>query len=541
MFMTEYISMDDINDFLQDKFMSYKMDSSMGFADKWPNIITRFNPTTHTFKSIGAVMSVASQMSNRLGFTVHKVNESTDISPSHPHYNSVTRQKQDIIRQIKESFAQVDRAISDTELLEHDLRKYKEILSYFHEGDEHSLKAMFIDQVDIHTGEGISMRSIAPRWPTIIADFMALDPEKDVTVEGIQEKVKISKAEAVILTTKIKLYNKWKDFFKGALTTRYERIKQRAVARKKSIEEYGNWARPLIRRAQQMREVEDHTLIMQAVIPTGIGTPVSIQMLEYWGWTKLEGTEQVEMHRAPRETYTSEGEKRFVVEPYDEVVRAFIPEIEKKHKIKVTPEIILKARKKLFDEGSPGSLWYAFIRIPVDIATYLLPDGSMFEDTDFNPLEGRIVTQNVMLIKMIELVIEELRFNTYIDEMLGQDVMETQHIIEEGDKKFEIKSPVNLKKLLEKDFPEFYGGKKEEDSTDTVKSLKDIASSIKKPLTSAQKWINDIFGIKLAFFKRGHYDPDYNDSMAYRYGRPFFRTMWNTEIFGLLKSKFGAI
>jgi len=536
MFMAKYISMDEIDKFLLDNFMSYSMDSSRGFAGKWPNIITRFNPTTHQFKSIGAVISVTSQMKNRLGFTVHKVDEITDISPSHPHYNSVTRQKQDIIRQIKESFAQVDRAISDTELLEHDLRKYKEILSYFHEGDEHSLKAMFIDQVDIHTGEGISMRSIAPRWPTIIADFMALDPEKDVTVDDVQNKVKISKAEAVILTTKIKLYNKWRDFFKGAVTTRYGRIKQRAVARRKSIEEYGNWARPLIRRAQQMREVDDHSLIMQAVIPTGIGTPVSIQALEYWGWTKLEGTEQVEMHRAPRETYTAGDQPRFVVEPYDEVVRAFIPKIEKKHGIKVTPKIILDARKKLFSEGSPGSLWYAFIRIPVDIATYLLPDGSMFEDTDFNPLEGRIVTQNVMLIKMIELVIEELRFNTYIDEMLGQQVM-----LPPKEDEPEIKSPVDLKTLLEKDFPDFYGGKKEEDSADTKKSIKDIGSSIKKPLVSAQKWINDIFGIKLAFFKRGHYDPDYNDSMAYRYGRPFFRTMWNTEIFGVLKSKFGAI
>jgi hypothetical protein len=31
--------------------------------------------------------------------------------------------------------------------MNHDIRKYKEILAYFNEKDEHSLKAMFIDQV----------------------------------------------------------------------------------------------------------------------------------------------------------------------------------------------------------------------------------------------------------------------------------------------------------------------------------------------------------------------------------------------------------
>jgi len=68
---------------------------------------------------------------------------------------------------------------------------------------------MFIDQVDINLPEGVSMRSIAPRWPTIIADFQQLSDEEDTT-EKIKKKIDVSKAEAVILATKVRLFKKWK-------------------------------------------------------------------------------------------------------------------------------------------------------------------------------------------------------------------------------------------------------------------------------------------------------------------------------------------
>ena len=224
-----YLSIDWIKEHIP---KTHEFDMSMGFVDKLRNCTFRYNPTITRGTTFTVMTYLVNTMSNRWEFNVQKVDEWFEVSTSHPYYQSITKQKYDLIREIKEGLAHVDRAISDVELLAHDTRRYKEILTYFSEKDEHSLKAMFIDLVDVNLPEGVSLRSIAPRWPTIIADFMELKDEDD-TVEKIMEKVKVSKAEAVVLTTKVKLYKKWKQFFGEQVKERYRRILERLYGRKR--------------------------------------------------------------------------------------------------------------------------------------------------------------------------------------------------------------------------------------------------------------------------------------------------------------------
>lgn len=516
-------------------------DMSRGWSLRHPNTTFRYNPTVPSRTALSSITGLMNNLQNRWQFTVKKVDEWIEVSPSHPMYQSIVRQKQDIIRQVKEGLAHVDRAISDVELLTHDYRKYKEILSFFETKDEHSLKSMFIDQVDVNLPEGVSLRSIAPRWPTIIADFMELDKE-DNTVKKIMEKLKTSKAEAVVLTTKVKLYEKWKEFFVSQVKDRYKHILERLYGRKASIEEYRNWIRPLIRRILQIREVDDKTLAMNKNLPVGVGMPVALQYIEYWAWTTMEGLESPEPHKVPRERHEASGTSmspgllklkvregktpKFLIEPYDDIVKKLIPEVEKHHGVRITKDDVLEARIRLYEEGSPTWPWYVLIYFPVGIMHFKLPSGLDIEDIDFNKLSVVFLTQNILLLKLLELIAEEKKVDVYIDELLGKKVMTDEGIIKEIDE------------ILHEDFPETYPEAKLPEPDKTF--LSDFKNSLIKSVAKFQATLNNVFGFKTLFVK-GPYDPSFADRMTYSFGRPFLREVFNPLIWSYMLKNFGGV
>ena len=535
----KYLDFDDIH---LDIPRTHKGDMSRGWSLRHPNTTFRYNPMVPSRTALTALSILMNNLQNRWEFRVAKVDEYIEISPSHPMYQSVVRQKQDIIRQVKEGLAHVDRAISDVELLVHDRRKYKEILTFFEKKDEHSLKAMFIDQVDVSLPEGVSLRSIAPRWPTIIADFMDLDDEHDEP-EKIMKKLGTSKAEAVVLATKVRLYKKWKEFFIGQVKDRYKNILERLYGRKASIEEYRNWIRPLIRRILQIREVDDKTLAMNKNLPVGTGMPVALQYIEYWAWTTMEGMEPEEHHKPPRELPISKGikylpglQKRevregevpvFKINPYDDVVKQiFIPKIEKKHGVKITKEDVLQALKRLYEEGSPGFDWYVLVYFPVSILNFKLPSGLDIEDVDFNKLSVIFLTQNVLLVKFLELIAEEKKIDLYIDELLGKKVMGPDGYIKQIDE------------LLHEEFPETYPQPELKEPKTTFTS--EFKDSLRKSMMQLQKTLNSLFGLKTLFVK-GPYDPFFNDRMTYSFGRPFLREVFEPLIWSTMLKTFGGV
>jgi len=538
----KYLDFDWMNEFIP---KTHPIDSSHGWCLRHPNTSVRYNPTCPIRTALTAFTSLVNQMQNRWEFNVMKVDEWIEISPSHPYYQSIVKQKRDMIREIKEGLSHVDRAISDVELLLHDRRRYKEILTYFAEKDEHSLKAMFIDMVDVNLPEGVSLRSIAPRWPTIIADFQEMSDEEN-TPEKIQKKIEVSKAEAVILTTKVRLFKKWKEFFGKEVKDRYRRIIERLEGRKASIEEYRNWIRPLIRRVMQMREVDDSSLTMHMNMPIGAGLPVAFQYVEWWAWTRMEGLEPAEPHKAPRirheaketgyrspegtlELRVREGAvPRFRIEPYDDVVKKFIPEIEKKHGVKVTKEDVLKARKMLYEKGSPDVEWYVMMHFPVTIETWKLPNGLELEDIDFNKLSAIFMTQNLLLVKIIEIIAEEKKIDVYIDELLGKKVMTEDGLVKE------------IEDILKEEFPDIYGKKEEEKPKGLSASINEFKVSSRKSMASLIKGLNYFFGFKIGLFK-GPYDPIVLDRLFYGYGRPFLREIFDRKIWAFLQKHFGGV
>jgi hypothetical protein len=345
------------------------------------------------------------------------------------------------------------------------------------------------------------------------------------------------------------LYKKWKQFFGGEVKERYRRILERLYGRIRSIEEYRNWLRPLIRKVMMMREVDDHTLLMHMNFPSGAGIPFALQYIEWWAWNKLEGLEPTEIHKAPKEIYETKGavlerlerpkiseyerEKvipRFRVEPYDDVVKMFIPYVEKLHGIKVSKDMILEARRILYEKGSPGTEWYVIVEIPCAIESWRLPTGVEVEDTDFNRLSCVFVTHNILLLRIIEMIAEEYKLDYYIDELLGKKVVGPDGLIHEIDE------------MIKEVFPELYPPEEKElEAKGISKTIAKIKSSFHMGLRKILRAINYTFGLKLHFFKLGPYDPVRSERLFFSYMRPFIREIFVAKIWAYMLKIFAGV
>jgi len=467
------------------------------------------------------------------GYNVVKVDENIDISPTHTeYYQMVMTQRQQLEGTIRAGLGEAAKAVADYELLKHDLRKYKEVLNYFAKKDEHSLKAMFIDQVDIHTGQ-MSMVQLAPRWPTLIADFQRLT-DKDDTPEGINKKYDLSKAEAVVLTTKNKLYVQWKDMFKEAAIERYQRIKGLAESRKMSIDEYQKWVKPYIARYKAMKVSGERKGSRSEAFTSFAdltGQATFSNYITVWAWKPMKPFEH---RRAPIEKTG-----KFAVDPEDPlVVGQFItsPKTGLAHPDHY-PWLLNRAPngkyewRNIIDEVKddwihgrnqldPKELYYFFFETVVQRYGARLKIGEL-EDITFT-IRGMIMSQNVLLVKLVELKCREREVEKYIDEILG---------LRAEDKPIE--------EIVKTEFPELFGVevKKETGIRAFIEQITAPFVHMKKGAKEAQKSAG-----KMRFrglYKYGPYEREFKERLSKQYLKPLGAQV--TKVAGLLQSKMGVI
>ncbi|HIQ49711.1 MAG TPA: hypothetical protein EYH56_00790 [Nanoarchaeota archaeon] len=380
-------------------------------------------------------------------WVVKKVDEWIEVSPTHAQYYQLTQaQKSTLEEKIRVGIATAAQIVGEYEMLLHDLRKYKEIVDALKRNDEHRLRAIFVDQVDVHTGEGVSLRSIVSRWPTIIYDFMKLGDEENP--DEIAKKLEVSKAEAVILATKNKLYKEWKELFGREVIERYERLQALVNSRKKLVEEYRNWLKPYIARYKMLKlrsEIPSERIAMPFSTFESSGQATFVNCIKLWAWLNLRVFELGFIERAPLKE---------LVYPYDPVVRDIIlygkklkispladiypflrkklPKDEAKElevvKAKIVPINDARYADKLADEivkdwlngrngWNPNFMYYEFLEIDVARAGLKLPGGEI-EDITFD-IKMYLISQNILLLKMLELKCREIEFEKYIEEIIG--------------------------------------------------------------------------------------------------------------------------
>ncbi|MBU3896890.1 MAG: hypothetical protein KJ697_03070 [Nanoarchaeota archaeon] len=465
-------------------------------------------------------------------FNVSKIDEWIEISPTFTeYYQKTVSSKRQLEAQIKEGLGSAASAVADYELVEHDLRKYGRIMKLFSEKDEHSLRSMFIDQVDMHTGEGFSLFSMPKRWPTIITDFQAMN-DTDLEINPVAKKLNVSKAESTILVTKNKMFVNWKGEFLNVVKRRYETLKGLETARKKSIEEYKIWLKPYISRYKMTKLGSESALGRANVFKSfsdlaGISTYTN--NITIWAWKDLKPTE------ARKSDVIKEGD--FIIHPYDSYVRDNLILDPKKGLAKEYPwlanerfycsdckkyyasktdlcpkckrpvekrtvadevveEQILPDWKAKRFALNPSELYYSFFIIDVFRSGSRLTIGEI-EDITFS-VYAYAISQNIMLVKLLELKCREMEFERYIDEIIGlklgqEDIMD----------------------VVKKEFPLLFGKKGEEENAldKFMKELRVMFSGISRS-SSAMK-MPKMEGIM--FSKPGQYETDYADRITKYY------------------------
>ncbi|MFH1474076.1 MAG: hypothetical protein ABIE55_04275 [Candidatus Aenigmatarchaeota archaeon] len=469
---------------------------------------------------------------------IQKADEWIEVSPTHKeYYDRTMATKQMLESTIKTGLSSAAQAVADFELMSHDLRKYKEILTYFAKKDEHSLKAMFIDQVDVHTDVSM-VRTIAPRWPTIIDDFQSLTDD-DLEAGAISKKYKISKAEAVILVTKNKLYKQWKNMFGASVRERYERIKGMVESRRKSIKEYKKWLKPYIARFSmtklggERRAVRDSTLKSFADI-TGVATFTNGIRIFAWRFFKTEETRKAAAEKKdgfalnPYDDYVRE---RFILDPFIGLAsiypwlnndRKYCPKckkyspsgvilcpkcgstnlLNKKFADEIVEEQILPAWKRGEMGLDPYEMYYIFTDYKIMRLGTRLPVGEL-EDITFN-MSNFVVSQNILLVKILELKCRDIELEQYIDEILGVKVEERQ-----------------ISEIVMDEFPELFP---KQEVSGYRKFINELSQS-GKAYTSFLKKVKTPRSSRISFFKRGPYEHVFRERLSKHYAKqvaPYF-------------------
>lgn len=479
------------------------------------------------------------------GFDVFKPNEILYVSPNYqPAYQLTIQQKNQIEQQIKAYAADVARAISDVEMLYHDLRKYKEFLDYFEKlekgkyllkkakenNDEKlkeeaiklikegniALRSIFVDQVDVHTGDVYSLNGMAARrWPTIIADFMQLDEER--TKEDVKRKLPtISDAEAIVLAKKNILFIEWKSQFFSAVKERYINIKRLLEMRKASVEKYKEMLLPLIQKYLSYHEVIP-SFVNPIIKPGSKAQEVEVTWI--WAWRTVpyeyepnkpiltpkgsiplekagyDQDEIAEIKKFKNSTTTVE----LPVEPsVDYVVRRGIKTLEKEYNVHITLEDIEKAREQLYrrinkpqikEAGWDLSPYYVFFDITFERVSLKLPTGAQIEDITLE-VTPNFVSQNLMLLKLIEMELIKRKYENEIYRFVGEvtEVKTTDGLM-------------LLKKLdeaVKEEFPYAFGSI--EKQTNNVSKIKQLPPRPPKIDVKFREFIKKIIGKEVPLF-----------------------------------------
>jgi hypothetical protein len=461
---------------------------------------TSLNPTTPIGMTTGIMVSLSFQL-KKWEYQSQKVEEWIEVNPSYAQYYQLTlKQRDELEREIKQGLASAAQSVADLELLKHDQRKYLEFLNYlgyedkgYHSHtskltenpklkDEHALKSVFIDQVDAHTGEGISMRSIVSRWPTLIVDFQSLD-DNDIEVDKIKEKLDVSKAEAVVLSTKNRLYNEWKKLFVPEIKGRYERIVDLVRSRHASVEQYRNWLKPLVARHKLLAGGLENRSVRDSLRTSDIyqvGAATAVNALTFWAWRDFEpveafrhgGSEQLAKERA-------EGN----LDPYDEWSKKHLIFHPEHGLISSYPWITDKWAKNYYQRYIDNrwmyrhKLYYSFLVIDFIRGSFRMPSGGEFDDSVFD-INAIFMSQNVLYAKLLELEAKKADFNHYVDSLIG------------------VRDP---------DCPIC--------EHETGKSTAPSYEYKESPFEKINNVLSDV-GLNMAFFKQGPYERDFDERLT---------------------------
>jgi hypothetical protein len=482
-------------------------------------------------------------------YNVTKIDEWIEVSPTHREYYERTLASKGALEgTIKEGLRSASQAVADYELVKHDLRKYREIMDYFvavenakKEKDkekmrakmmsaEHALKSMYVDQVDVHMGQTSLVEMARSRWPTVIADFYAIT-EADDTVDEIMKRLGVSRAEAVVLKTKNTLFREWLKLFGDTVKDRYEMLQGLVMAREKSIKEYQDWIKPYISRYKALKLGQERPGIRKSMLTSFAdltGQATFSNNIRMWSFKPYRAIEYKKM------PHVVEG--KFQIEPYDDWAKLFIKD-PKRGLAKIYPWLLNKGKKgdvaddiadHLKTEWAAGrifgldprELYYIFYDIEVTRLGLRLQTGEL-EDITFM-MKTWVLSQNIMLVKLVEKECREREVERYIEEMLGLK-----------------KDERPVAETVKAEFSDLFGSKVEKkEPSELQKIAKELRDSISEISGTASAARGAMIKHRGAFVKPGPYETDFNERITKQYLIPSGRMLGSLT--NLLLGKMGV-
>ena len=444
-------------------------------------------------------------------YKVAKFDETMDVSFVYQQYYQLTKShKESLEAKIKASLAEVAKAIGDYELVKHDLRRYEEFKRCFEENDEHTLKAIFIDQVDYHAGataQGPGRLSMAFMrqyniMPTIVQDFMDMTSEEDLEKGRF---VALPKVEKDMLRTKWRAYQRWKEMFRNEVMERYQRLKELADARKASIDEYREWVKPFIAQHKLIKTAlsnpeQRKRKVTSFVHGAGLGT--SSYRIVLWVWKPIRVEEP---HMVP----IREGK---VIRPDDEWTRKELIFNKERGLIVeypwITEDWVDEKIKEIYDENLliENEHYYTFYRVIFENTVIRFADGTETDDIEVD-LISTLMSQNVLLVKLLELKAREEELERYINRMLGLST-KTAGVVE-YEKKFGryVVKRINGKEIKKDNVFGSFEKLKNKYKKDYM--LIDVTKKRENPIKRILKY----YGLDFTVFKRGPYERSPTDRL----------------------------
>jgi hypothetical protein len=242
------------------------------------------------------------------------------------------------------------------------------------------------------------------------------DPDK------LKDALKISKAEAVVLVTKNKLYNQWRKLFDSEVRARLERIQTLVRAREQSVNQYKEWLKPYIARHKLLEEglaSEGGRKSRRTHFVPSIGQAVSSNEVTLWVW---RGLESPEIMKIPHELLAKENLTTFEG-CYDEWLQKEVI-FHPKHGLVadypwITKKWARETAKDIYESlMMPNDIYYSFCEISLTRTNIKLPTGFELEDGWF-VINNAFMSQNIMLAKLMELKAKEEEFEQYVNKLVG--------------------------------------------------------------------------------------------------------------------------
>jgi len=372
---------------------------------------------------------------------------------------------------------------------------------------------------------------------------------EDIEPKKIKEKLKVSEAEGVVLATKNKLYQEWRDkLFRPTVEERYRSLFGLVESRKTSVREYKENLKPTIVRFKLITDA-----LSKPLGPGGArksffrpdAQAYSIDSMTLWAWKPIVPSEKYKVTRElpldkihaskagfrkdeifllHRKFDKPEGKwdemvKALPQEPsIDKVVRRIIPRIGGEHGVKISALDIFNARKILVDQfkisykgTTKGQVWffspyYALIEIPLIRTVMRMPGGAEIEGLSVENLRGMTQTQNIIIARCIELIARDREMDNYVNQLLGEYGMT-------GEK---------VEKLIKGEYPEIYlkeeEQKKWEQEKKKLEKWKKGSITIKDAIKKIRVGIGKIFktlGWEVTFLRaEGPYEFAFYDRIS---------------------------